>query len=1027
MVHRSRTGFRGWAFAVAMLGIASGAFAQSQTGNVYGNVRDDKGEPLPGVTLTLSGGGAPSIQVSDAQGAFRFIGVYPGTYKLEGALQGFSPVVYPSLVVNLNRNTTLELQMSAAVEETITITAESPLLDARKITTGATVDKTELEKIPTARDPWVILQTTPGVLVDRVNVGGNESGQQSNYVGNGDDGTNSSWSIDGVEITDFGAIGSSSSYYDFDAFEEMQVTTGGSDASARTGGVGLNLVTKRGTNEWRGSGRYIVADQDWQSSFNANESDFGQDYDGPSQLVQVPGFRYPTCVSGCAQPQEAFKQGNRIVEVLDYGLEAGGPIVRDKLWIWGSYGKNDIKLLTVSDFPDNSQLETWNAKFNWQVAQNNSATVFFSNNDKTKQGRNAGPTRPQETTWNQESLASDPNFFGFWSERPTASKIEDTHIFGSNFFLTGSYAESDGGFQLVPQGGISTTQANASLDAELVFHNTYLAYYSERPQDQFKADASYFFSSGNLNHELKFGANWREATVRSNSFWPGFGLDLNYYIPNYGYYYNIVQITRPSSIAYQGTYTNGYVQDTITAGNLTANVGFRYDRQETENLPTSVAANSAFPDLLPAASFAGGKNPFTWETFSPRLGLTYALGEEKKTLLRLSYSRFAEQIGSGYASVLNPLYPGAYTYLYYEDRNGDDSAQPGEVLTDIGILFQNSPYNPNNPAVPLPYNDVDPNLDAPISDEIVVGVEHALRPEFVIGLTGTYRIESDIIQSDLLIFDGDAYSPANTAILGRRATRADYVLRQTATGPLPDGSTYTVPLYDIAPGLSSRGGGYFYNGDREREYLGVSATFNKRLSNQWMMRGNVTWNDWTWNVPDSSITDPTQFFGGGNHDGDRVLTCSGTGSGSKAGVCISSSWSYSLSGMYQVAPDKPWGFNLAGSLNGREGYANPYFRRIGFGAFRKQPFGTVLVNATEDPDSFQNDDLHILDLRVEKEFKFDRLGLTLGVDVFNVTNEGTVLQRNLRLNTTYLNGTSDHVQEVVSPRIFRLGAKFSFN
>ena len=64
-----------------------------------------------------------------------------------------------------------------------------------------------------------------------------------------------------------------------------------------------------------------------------------------------------------------------------------------------------------------------------------------------------------------------------------------------------------------------------------------------------------------------------------------------------------------------------------------------------------------------------------------------------------------------------------------------------------------------------------------------------------------------------------------------------------------------------------------------------------------------------------------------------------------------------------------------------------------------------------------------MDLRVEKEFKFDRVGLTLGVDVFNVLNESTVLQRNLRLGLN----NSDFVQEVVSPQIFRLGVKLSFN
>jgi Ca-activated chloride channel family protein len=112
-------------------------------------------------------------------------------------------------------------------DEQITVTAESPLLDERRISTGATVSQSELEKIPTARDPWAVLQKTPGVLTDRVNVGGNESGQQSKYVGPGSGGDQAVWSVDGVVATDMKAIGSAPTYYDFDAFEEMQATTGG--------------------------------------------------------------------------------------------------------------------------------------------------------------------------------------------------------------------------------------------------------------------------------------------------------------------------------------------------------------------------------------------------------------------------------------------------------------------------------------------------------------------------------------------------------------------------------------------------------------------------------------------------------------------------------------------------------------------------------------------------------------------------------------------------------------------------------
>src|SRR6185295_7707144 len=318
--------------------------------------------------------------------------------------------------------------MNAAVEDVITVTAESPLLDERRISTGATVAQTELEKIPTARDPWAILQTTPGVLTDRINVGGNESGQQSQYVGTGSGGDQAVWSVDGVVITDMAALGSSPAYYDFDSFEEMQVTTGGSDSTIATGGVVLNMVTKRGTNEWRGTGRYYDTDKSYQSDLDFDQSELGKPYPGNGNATQG-----------------SFKQGNRIVSVKDYGAEVGGPIVKDRLWIWGSYGRQKVDLLTISDVSDFTDLKTKNFKLNAQIAANNSATAFYFDNDKVKIGRNAGPTRPQETTWDQ-------SHFG---DKPTAYKAEDTHIFSSNFYLTGMYSHVNGGFQLVPQGGFS--------------------------------------------------------------------------------------------------------------------------------------------------------------------------------------------------------------------------------------------------------------------------------------------------------------------------------------------------------------------------------------------------------------------------------------------------------------------------------------------------------------------------------------------------------------------------------------------
>src|SRR5947199_5487052 len=308
--------------ALLLLAVGGTAFAQLQTGNLYGTVTDDKGASLPGVTVTLTGQGAPQVQVTNAQGQFRFLGLPPGNFDLKAELEGFSTIDYPNIVINVGRNTQIEVKLSAAVEDVITVTAESPLLDERRISTGATVSQTELEKIPTSRDPWSILQTTPGVLTDRINVGGNESGQQAQYVGPGSGGDQAIWSIDGMVITDMSATGSSPTYYDFDSFQEMQVTTGGSDASIATGGVVLNMVTKKGTKEWRGSGRYYVDDKGTQGDLNISRSDLGQA--GPWNGNQA---------------QTTFKQGNRIDQNEEYGAEIGGPLLKDRLWIWGSYSR----------------------------------------------------------------------------------------------------------------------------------------------------------------------------------------------------------------------------------------------------------------------------------------------------------------------------------------------------------------------------------------------------------------------------------------------------------------------------------------------------------------------------------------------------------------------------------------------------------------------------------------------------------------------------------------------------------------
>ncbi|MFN2443363.1 MAG: carboxypeptidase regulatory-like domain-containing protein [Thermoanaerobaculia bacterium] len=961
----SRGRWRATAVGICVLFLAVTAFAQSQTGNISGRVVDQGGDPLPGVTLTLTGGGAPRVFVTDDNGAFRFLSLSPGRYSVIAELVGIGSV-RRSIDVNVGRNSEVMLTMTPALEQTITVTAETPLLDVRQTGTGATVTRIELEEIPTARDPWVVLQQIPGVLMDRVNVGGNESGQQSQYVGKGVGGDQATWNVDGVVITDMAATGSSPTYYDFDAFEEMQATTGGSDPRVQTAGVQLNMVTKRGTNELDGSARYFWTDNEFQ--------------DDPVIPTEAQGY---------------LSRVNEIDNIQDYGIEAGGAIIRDRLWLWGAVGRNEIDILAASGAAqarDFTLLENINAKLNAQVANNNSATVFYSLGDKIKEGRNVGPTRPPETAWNQEGPTD------IW-------KFEDTHIFSPNFYATAMYSTVGGGFQLIPAGGLDVN--DVFLDPTGVWHNSFYYYYTDRPQTQYRADASTFFDTGDIAHELKFGFGYRETPVTSVSGWPG---------DAWAYMFNDTEglafLYRTSAADYQTEYMDFYVGDTMLLGNLTIQAGVRFDMQEGSNNPSSTGANPIIPEFLPAVSSAGDTEGIEWRDISPRIGATYSMGSDRRTLLRAAYNRYADQLGAGPLFGANPLGAYQYFYYYFEDLNGDKQVQRNEILglEDGPLGWYN--IDPNNPGVAAPLGRYDDNLEAPYTDEFLIGVEQELLPEFVIGLNYTHRKMNNFVwtrsEKDFL-GSGNFYSSA------------DYVPGTPVTGTLPNGSSFTTPTWQLAPGVDRPVFGVVQNRpDYEQTYDGIELNATKRLANRWMMRASVSFADWEQSVGPNGYIDPTELlaaYGCSSCDGEAVVQGSGTGSGAKGGIYINSKWSYVLTGLYEL----PWDVSIGASIVGREGYPIPQYanHNAGDGIFKN-----VLINGV---DPVRNDDIMNLDLRLAKEVNVGPIGLTLSADVFNVTDERTVMQRQhqvVRRGSQF--AAANRILELQSPRVIRFGARLRF-
>ncbi|HYO77854.1 MAG TPA: TonB-dependent receptor [Thermoanaerobaculia bacterium] len=956
------------------------ASAQFQSGNIYGTVTDSSGSRLPGVTVTLSGVGAPRTFVTDEQGNYRFLNLDPANYVLLAELSGFGTVTQRNVDVNVGRNTTVDLVLRPAVSETVTVTADAPVLDFRRTGTGATIETEELENIPTARDPWVVMQQVPGVLIDRVNVGGNESGQQSVFVGKGSSMGQNTWNVDGVNITDASQAGAgfAPGYVDFDSLAEMQVTTGGTDPSIKTAGVNMNLVTKRGTNEFRGSGRFFLSDGAWQAD------------------PTVP-----------AEAQSYLNQVNAVDHVEDFGLEVGGPIIRDRLWFWGGYAEQNVQNLAAAGLPelhhDDTFLTNVTAKFNAQVVPNNSATVVYTESAKEKFGRNAGPTRPPETTWNQGHLDEGPLVGGF-----PFFKIEDTHSFNQNLYLTALYSQTNHTFFFDPIGGIEN---ETWRDHQSIFHESFWYYSSERPTSTARVDGGTFFNAGGMSHELRFGFGYRDNPTTSVSVTPGSG--------NWGLFFGAAQnfglayLTRPQVAKYGVESLDLYAGDTILLGNLTIQAGLRFDMQSGSNLPSSVPANAEFPELLPAIDFAGDKEDLKWNSISPRIGATYAIGPERQTLLRAAYNRYADQLSGAQLAGANPFPFVQGLGYYWADRNGDKHVQRSEVLFEDG-LYGWYGLDPNNPGATISPTRIDYDMDVPTTDEFIIGGERAINSQFSVGINFTHRIMNNMVFS----------MSEKTRGSGNFYTAADWVLGGNASGTLPNGEAYSVPYYKLAAGVPAPTFAVVTNRPGySRSYNGVELFATKRLTNRWSLRGNVSWNDWSQNVDDQWGTngDPTVLqtpYGCSICDGSTVTEGSGTLSGNKGGVFINSRWSYVMTGQVEL----PWQTSIGLSLSGREGYPVPYRHTLFDGTTAK----SVLVNGVDEQ---RLDNITNLDLRIAKEFSvMGRAGVTVSLDAFNVTDERTVVQRQHQLYTRLatVNPAANRIIEMQSPRILRLGARITF-
>src|SRR5581483_3873338 len=299
----------------AVLLLPTAARAQSAFAGI---VKDTTGAVLPGVTVEAA---SPVLieQVrtvtSDANGAYRIENLRPGTYTLTFSLPGFSSVKREGIELQANFTATINAEMKVgAVEETVTVSGESPVVDVQTNTKAQVLPREVLDAVPTAHTIQGVGQLVVGVTLTAPDVGGSQAMQQTYFTVHGLGAAQTSLMMDGMIINGLQGDGAIQTYTNDAGNQEMVYQTGGGTVDSPTGGVKINMIPKEGGNRFSGS------------LFQGYESSSLQSNNLTPRLANA-----------------GVKLVDKIGTYDDTNATVGGPIAKDKLWYFGS-----VRFFTVN-------------------------------------------------------------------------------------------------------------------------------------------------------------------------------------------------------------------------------------------------------------------------------------------------------------------------------------------------------------------------------------------------------------------------------------------------------------------------------------------------------------------------------------------------------------------------------------------------------------------------------------------------------------------------------------------------------
>jgi hypothetical protein len=286
------------------------------TGKITGVVTDSSGSAVPNAKVMVKSTAlmAPRTINTGSDGGYLFDLLPPGTYEVTVSVAGFKTSDETGIAINAGFTATVNAKLQVG-EVTQTIQVESePVLDVQNVQASTTFDQSLLQDIPSGRDPWSTVAQVPGATISTVDVGGNQSYQQSTMQVHGSTPGEQVFSFNGLDLNWPGANGGYTQFYtDHDSFDEFQVVSDNAPASVAIGGVYMNMVTKSGSNQWHGQAAAYYA----SAGFEAG--------------AKSPNFN--------GVPVRA---ASPIFHDRDTTVGAGGPILKDRLWIFGSYRRYDL-------------------------------------------------------------------------------------------------------------------------------------------------------------------------------------------------------------------------------------------------------------------------------------------------------------------------------------------------------------------------------------------------------------------------------------------------------------------------------------------------------------------------------------------------------------------------------------------------------------------------------------------------------------------------------------------------------------